>query len=105
MRKKPRFDRRIIGLTGSDQQVADAAKMFSVEYTKVRTGSDGLFVMPSVRALGPLGGTGWSSISLALELRGYETLTRSFNLSQSTNTSSGEPLVEAGEILLIRLAR
>lgn len=34
------FDRRIIGLTGTDQQIAAAAKMFGVEYTKVRTGND-----------------------------------------------------------------
>ena len=34
------FDKRIVGLTGSDQRIADAAKMFGIEYSKVRTGSD-----------------------------------------------------------------
>ena len=34
------FDRRIVGLTGSDKQIADAAKMFGVEYNKVLQGSD-----------------------------------------------------------------
>jgi protein SCO1/2 len=34
------FDRRIVGLTGSDGQVADAARMYGVEYKKVRGGSD-----------------------------------------------------------------
>jgi len=71
----------------------------------VRTGKDGLFVVPSMRALGPLGGTGWSSVSLAFDLRGYETLTRSYNLAQSTNTLSVEPLVEAGEVPLIQMVR
>jgi protein SCO1/2 len=34
------FDRRIVGLTGSDEQIADTARMFGVEYKKVREGSD-----------------------------------------------------------------
>jgi protein SCO1/2 len=34
------FDKRIVGLTGSDEQIADAARMFGVEYQKVREGSD-----------------------------------------------------------------
>jgi protein SCO1/2 len=34
------FDKRIVGLTGSDEQIADTARMFGVEYKKVREGSD-----------------------------------------------------------------
>lgn len=34
------FDPRIVGLTGSDAQIAEAARMFGVEYTKVLQGSD-----------------------------------------------------------------
>ena len=34
------FDRRIVGLTGTEPQIADAAKMFGIEYKKVLGGSD-----------------------------------------------------------------
>lgn len=34
------FDPRIVGLTGSDEQIADAARMFGIEYSKVRSGGD-----------------------------------------------------------------
>jgi cytochrome oxidase Cu insertion factor (SCO1/SenC/PrrC family) len=34
------FDTRIVGLTGSDKQIADAARMFGVEYKKVLQSSD-----------------------------------------------------------------
>ena len=34
------FDPRIVGLTGNNAQVADAAQMFGVEYKKVLAGSD-----------------------------------------------------------------
>lgn len=34
------FDKRIVGLTGSDDQVAGAAKMFGVEYKKVLQAGD-----------------------------------------------------------------
>ena len=71
----------------------------------VRTGADGLFVMPSMRALGPLGGAGWSSVSVAFELHGYETLTRSYTLANSTNAPSGEPVVGAGDVGLVKVQR
>ena len=34
------FDARIVGLAGSEEQIADAAKLFGIEYQKVRAGSD-----------------------------------------------------------------
>ena len=34
------FDQRIVGLTGSGEQITDAAQMFGIEYKKVLQGSD-----------------------------------------------------------------
>jgi len=43
------FDPRILGLTGSEEQIADAAKMFGVEYKKVLAGSDDYVIDHSTR--------------------------------------------------------
>lgn len=69
----------------------------------VRTGKTGEFVMKSVRNFGPLGSSGWYSITLAFEHSGYQTLVRSYTLGSSTNTVAGEPLVETGDVLLTKI--
>ena len=71
----------------------------------VRTRSDGHFDLPSERTLGVFRGYGWYSISVAFEHGGYQSVLRSYTLANSTNTSSGEPLVPAGDILLPRLKK
>jgi len=68
----------------------------------VRTGADGAFVLKSGRIFGPLGSSGWYSVTLAFDRSGYQTVVRSYTLADSTNAPSGEPKVEAGEILLQR---
>jgi protein SCO1/2 len=34
------FDKRLVGLTGTSRQIADAASLFGIEYSKVLAGSD-----------------------------------------------------------------
>jgi hypothetical protein len=71
----------------------------------VRSDREGRFTMPSVRVLGPLGSTGWYSVTLAFERSGYESLVKTFSLKDSTNTASGEPWIDAGQVSLPRLTR
>jgi hypothetical protein len=67
----------------------------------VRTGADGTFVLESVRDLAFLIKTGWYSVSVSFARAGYQPLTATYTLGSSTNTAKGEPLVNAGDILLV----
>jgi hypothetical protein len=66
----------------------------------VRTGEDGAFVLDSVRDLALFGKGGWYSVTLSFEHARYERLIASYTPAQSTNTPSGEPLVNAGDVRL-----
>ncbi len=70
-----------------------------------RTGADGTFAMPSVRALVLFRNVGWYSISLSFEHAGYERLVAHYTLANATNAVNGEPVVNTGDILLIRRAK
>jgi hypothetical protein len=69
----------------------------------VRTAADGTFVLKSMRTLSVLDQSGWYSVTLAFERAGYESVMRTYTLVNSTNTPSGEPLVQTGDVLLPRL--
>ncbi len=66
----------------------------------VRTDSDGNFVLDSERILTLFSRLGWYSVSLAFTHPNYEQLTTEYTLVNATNTPSGEPLVQAGDIRL-----
>jgi hypothetical protein len=66
----------------------------------VRTGADGAFVLRSERYLSVLGGHGWYSVTLSFERDGYTSAVQTYTLTNSTNLASGEPLVQAGDVLL-----
>jgi hypothetical protein len=71
----------------------------------VRTDKEGSFVLESVRELAFLRKLGWYSVALSLEHPRYEPFSTNYTLANSTNTASGEPLVDAGEILLTPLRK
>lgn len=73
--------------------------------SEVRTGADGRFVMESVRAFQVIGSYGWYSVTLAFQKSGYLTATKSYTLTEATNTPSGEPLVNTGDVLLPRIGK
>jgi hypothetical protein len=66
----------------------------------VRTGPDGAFVLHSVRDLTPFRRYGWFSVTLNFQHAAYQPLTTNYTLANSTNTASGEPVVNTGDILL-----
>lgn len=71
----------------------------------VRSRADGTFVLASRRDLDFLPRARWYSITLSFEHPGYLQRTANYTLAQSTNTPSGEPLVEAGEVLMDRIPK
>jgi hypothetical protein len=71
----------------------------------VRTGADGRFAVNSLRTLAVFGERGWYSVTLNFEHAGYQSVTRTYTLANSTNAPSGEPLVWAGDVLLPPLGR
>ena len=78
----------------------------SLERTRaVRTGPDGAFSLDSERDLTILRRDGWYSVSLAFTRQGYERLVTNYSLVNAVIAPSGEPVVNAGNILLQRTAK
>jgi hypothetical protein len=65
-----------------------------------RTRTDGTFVLASKRDLAILRRVKWYSATLSFTHPRYQELTRSYTATNATETSSGEPWVNAGDILL-----
>lgn len=66
----------------------------------VVTGPDGTFVVDSQRAFAIFRSVGWYNVALSFEREGYLQTSTNFTLSNSTNTASGEPWVQAGDVPL-----
>lgn len=66
----------------------------------VRTDGEGSFVLVSERNLALFQHLGWYSVSLAFSHPNYIPLSTEFTLANATNTPTGEPLVQAGDIRL-----
>ena len=65
------------------------------------TDRDGRFTLETERALTPFRGAGWFSVQLLFERSGYERFRTNYSsLNVSTNSPKGEPLLDAGDILL-----
>ena len=67
----------------------------------VRTDRGGRFTLDTERVLTPFRGTGWFSVRLSFQHAGYERFQTNYSrLNLSTNAPDGEPLLDAGDILL-----
>jgi len=76
-----------------------------VQSLDVRTGQDGAFALASKRSLQLFGRFGWYSVTLGFNRAGYVSFTTNYTQANATPTASGEPLVKAGEILLVPNSR
>lgn len=75
-------------------------ELLMAEYP-VQTDEDGKFSFEAVRALTPFRGAHWFSVLLCFERPGYQRLRATYSsLNVSTNCPKGEPLLDAGDILL-----
>ena len=68
----------------------------------IQTDANGCFSLGSERVLTFYRFAGWDSVRLFVERAGYDRLKTNYSGAslQVTNTPSGEPLVDAGDILL-----
>jgi hypothetical protein len=67
----------------------------------VRTDGDGRFTLATERVLTPFRGMNWFSVQLLFERGGYERFRTNYSrLNLTTNAPGGEPLLNAGDILL-----
>ena len=67
----------------------------------VETDGGGQFAFPSERALTVFRPAGWDSVLLAFQRTGYERFRTNYSIvTAGTNSPTGEPLLEAGDILL-----
>jgi hypothetical protein len=66
-----------------------------------RTDREGRFTLETERVLTPFRGAGWFSVQLLFEHPGYERFRTNYStLNVRTNSLDGEPLLDAGDILL-----
>jgi hypothetical protein len=71
----------------------------------VRSEEDGTFALASERAVAVFRTLGWYSINVSFAHPSYQPLTVRYTLTDATNTPAGEPLIRAGDILLVPLSR
>lgn len=72
----------------------------------VRTDREGRFELGSERILALLPWGGWSTVWLTFDCPGYQRLQTNFSATAlATNSPSGEPMVQAGDVLLRRNAK
>jgi hypothetical protein len=66
----------------------------------VHTDQDGRFILASERVLSIIRPAGWNELELDLTRSGYEHLRTNLPVELATNSFKGEPLLDAGKILL-----
>jgi hypothetical protein len=66
----------------------------------VRTSATGAFSLGSIRTFSPLQHLTWYSTTLAFEHPAYQRITATFTTAQATNIATGEPWIQAGDIML-----
>jgi hypothetical protein len=71
----------------------------------VRTGNAGAFTLACERNLELFGRSSWYSVTISFKHAGYVSFTTNYTPANTTSTASGEPLVKAGDILLVPLSR
>ena len=71
----------------------------------VRTEADGIFVLASEKAFTPFKDPGWYSVNVEFKHPGYDEFMASYTVAQATNTAKGEPLIQAGDVLLMPLSK
>jgi len=77
-----------------------------IENDGVRTDADGKFVIQSKSVLSLFRSPGWWSVPVAYSHSGYETYQTNYTGDNvTTNSTTGAPVVNAGDVLLRPLAR
>ena len=65
-----------------------------------QTDVNGVFELPSERVLSVVRGAGWNIVSLSFDRNGYQHFQTNCPIATSTNTPSGESVLDVGRIFL-----
>lgn len=101
--KQPLANVQVRKISGQQRLSADNSRSAAevMEQRDVeRTSADGTFVLPGQRDLAFLRTITWYSVTLSFRRNGYEDAFMTYTPTNSVKTASGEPLIEAGDILL-----
>ncbi len=90
--------------TDRQDQPAKGGEMIA-RVPAVQTAEDGSFVLSSERDVALFRQVGWFTVNIAFSHPRYQALTIRYTLSQATNTTSGEPVIPAGDIRLVPLPK
>jgi hypothetical protein len=97
--------RRVLGdANARSPDAPSGGQLLEQKSGTVRTGADGRFEMASSRTLSVLG-SGWYSVTLSFQRTGFQSVIRTYTLANSTNSPSGEPVVQTGDVLLPRMEK
>jgi hypothetical protein len=66
-----------------------------------RTDEDGRFVLASERVLSLIRPAKWNLLELDVSRPGYQNLHTNLSINLATNSFKGEPLLDAGQLLLV----
>jgi len=72
-----------------------------VQPSAVFTDKEGRFVLESIRDLTVFRKVGWYVITLSFDASGHQGMVTNFTPANATYTPKGEPVVDAGDILLV----
>jgi hypothetical protein len=81
------------------------AEMMEHAPVEVTTDADGSFVIDSQRDIALFKKINWYSVSIGFEHPSYQPLTETYTSSNALTTASGEPVVKAGDVLLVPVSR
>jgi hypothetical protein len=77
-----------------------------IQLTPVRTDADGRFVLASQSTFALFASPGWWTVPVSYECAGYEGFTTNYTASDViSNTPSGPPVINVGDVLLQPLAK
>jgi hypothetical protein len=93
--------KRMVVYPGTGTATAPKAAELQTRTGGVRTDADGRFVLEAERVLSLFGRGGWHSVTVSFAHAGYVDLQTNFTTANfKERSSTGVPLVEAGDILL-----
>jgi hypothetical protein len=101
--RAPIKDVLVMRLNANEEyQISDQAKgaQLMEQAFGVRTSATGAFGLGSIRTFAPFQHLSWYSTTLAFEHPAYQRITATFTTAQATNNATGEPIIQAGDILL-----
>jgi hypothetical protein len=93
--------RRVVPMPAAGEDTPPKGSQLLMQPSAQRTNADGRFVLESERVIALFRHGGWYSVAVSFEYSGYNRLQTNFTVAHfKERSAAGEPLVNAGDILL-----